>query len=86
MNQYKGFNDVKFRKWLREERQIEDGVALTLVNNIIFYADKHKNVSKDQFAYFVSDMLQPLVTFLEVSRFCENNILTDGTLKELGRS
>ena len=54
------------------------------VENIIDSAVEHNNVSKDQLCYFVSDML-PEVEFLEVARFCENGILTNSTLKELGR-
>ena len=80
---YKGFDSSGFMKLL-EENFTTDNYARQTVLNIIDYAHKHKHISKDQFAYFISDLL-PEVEFLEVARFCEDAILTNGTLKELGR-
>ena len=67
-----------------EENFTTDNYARQTVLNIIDYAHKHEHISKDQFAYFISDLL-PEVEFLEVARFCDDAILTNGTLKELGR-
>ena len=47
-------------------------------------AKYEQRISLDQFPEFVSDMLSE-VEFLEVAQFCGNNMLTDTTLKELGR-
>lgn len=80
---YKGFDSNGFMEWL-EENFTTDNYARQTVLNIIEYAHKHEHVSKDQFAYFVSDLL-PEVEFLDVARFCEDAILTNGTLKQLGR-
>ena len=44
----------------------------------------HENTSLDQFAYYISDIL-PEVEFLDVARFCKDNILTQNTLKQLNR-
>lgn len=81
-----GFSKDGFMSWLKEEFP---GVVDThwnwdLVENIIDYATKNKKVTKDQLAYFISDIL-PEVEFLEVARFCHEFYLTDGTLKQLGR-
>ena len=80
---YKGFDSNGFMEWL-EENFTTDHYARQTVLNIIDYAHKHEHISKDQFAYFISDLL-PEVEFLEVARFCDDAILTNGTLKELGR-
>lgn len=80
---YKGFDSNRFMEWL-EETFTTDNYARQTVLNIIDYAHKHEHVSKDQFAYFVSDLL-PEVEFLDVAKFCEDAILTDDTLKQLGR-
>lgn len=82
----KGFNKDGFMNWLKNKFPgcLDNHWNRELVENIIIYATKHEHISKDQFAYFVSDML-PDVKFLEVARFCEDGCLTDGTLKQLGR-
>ncbi len=82
----KGFDKDGFMTWLKEEFPgvIDTHWNYDLVENIIDYATEHEHISKDQFAYFVSDML-PEVEFLEVAKFCEDGCLTDGTLKQLGR-
>lgn len=80
---YKGFDQDGFIKWL-EENFIISRFARETVLNIIEYAHRHEHVSKDQFAEFVSDLL-PEVEFLDVAKFCEDGILTNGTLKQLGR-
>lgn len=82
----KGFNKDAFMNWLKEEFSgyLDNHWNYDLVENIINYALKHESIGKDQFCYFVADML-PEVEFLEVARFCEDEKLTSGTLKALGR-
>ena len=59
-------------------------VICTNANNIIEYAHKHEHVSKDQFAYFISDLV-PEIEFMDVAKFCEDDILTRDILRQLGR-
>ena len=71
-----GFNESGFLSYLEETFDGFDNCFLRdLVQNVIDYAQKWEHVSKDQFAYFVSDML-PEVEFGEVAMFCEDSILT----------
>lgn len=80
------FNKYAFMSWLKEEFPgvIDTHWNHDLVTNVIDYALKHKNISKDQLAYFISDLL-PEIEFLEVAKFCSNECLTGGTLEQLGR-
>ena len=72
----KGFDEKGFMSYLEETFGGFDNRFLReLVQNVIDYAQKWEHVSKDQFAYFVSDML-PEVEFGEVAMFCEDSILT----------
>lgn len=80
----KGFNEKAFTEWLEEKYDL-NSYAVEMVTNIIEYANKWEHVSKDQLAYFISDLL-PEVEFEEVAQFCEDSILTDGTLRALGRN
>lgn len=80
----KGFNEKAFTEWLEEKYDL-NSYAVEMVTNIIEYAHKWEHVSKDQLAYFISDLL-PEVEFEEVAQFCENCMLTDGTLRALGRN
>ena len=74
----KGFDEKGFMSYLEETFGGVDNCFLReLVQNVIEYAQKWEHVSKDQFAYFVSDML-PEVEFGEVAMFCEDSILTAG--------
>lgn len=70
----KGFNKNAFMEWLTNNFTVENFGRYT-VENIIDYASEHEHVSKDQFAYFVSDMI-PEITFSEVAFFCDDDILT----------
>lgn len=79
----KGFNEKAFTEWLEDKFDL-NSYAVEMVTNIIEYAYKQERVSKDQFAYFISDLL-PEVEFEEVAQFCEDCMLTDGTLRALGR-
>ena len=77
------FDRNGFMSWL-EETFITNSFGRNIVSEIIEYAYEHQNVSLDQFAYFVSDLL-PEVEFLEVARFCSDDMLTDTTLVLLER-
>lgn len=79
----KGFNEKAFTEWLEDKFDLSS-YAVEMVRNIVEYAHKREQVSKDQFAYFISDLL-PEVEFEEVAQFCEDCMLTDGTLRALGR-
>lgn len=68
------FDRNGFMNWL-EETFITNSFGRNIVSEIIEYAYEHQNVSLDQFAYFVSDLL-PEVEFLEVARFCSDDMLT----------
>lgn len=78
-----GFNKEGFMTWLKEEFPgvVDSHWNYDLVENILDYALRDE-VSKDQFAYFVSDIL-PEVEFLEVARFCDSKYLTNETIKQL---
>lgn len=80
----KGFNEKAFTEWLEEKYDL-NRYAVEMVTNIIEYAHKQEHASKDQFAYFISNLL-PEVEFEEVAQFCEDCMLTDGTLRALGRN
>lgn len=80
----KGFNETAFIEWIEDKFELNT-YAVQMVINIIEYAQKWEHVSKDQFAYFIADLL-PEVEFEEVVQFCEDSILTDGTLRALGRN
>lgn len=77
------FNQNNFMTWMENEFNL-DNYSITIILSIIHYAYYNENSTLDQFAYFVSDLL-PEVEFLEVARFCEDNILTQNTLKQLNR-
>lgn len=81
-----GFDKDGFMSWLKEEFPgvVDTHWIWNLVENIIDYATKNKNASKDQLPYFISDII-PEVEFLEVARFCHEFYLINGTLKQLGR-
>lgn len=70
----KGFDKNSFIEYMHENFNI-DRFGIACIENIIDYAHKYEHVSKDQFCYFVSDIL-PEVEFSEVAGFCEDCILT----------
>lgn len=78
-----GFNKDGFMSWLKEEFPgvLDSHWNYDLVENILDYALRDE-VSKDQFVYFVSDIL-PEVEFLEVAKFRDRKYLTNGTIKQL---
>ena len=80
---YTNFNKNNFMTWMENEFYLNNYSIQTILS-LINYAYYYENSTLDQFAYFVSDIL-PEVEFLEVARFCEDNILTQNTLKQLNR-
>ena len=79
----KGFNQSLFMEWLESEFNM-NRFTIDIVLNILDYASKHEHVSKDQFCYFVADLI-PEVDMLTVASFCDNSILTSETIKALNR-
>ena len=72
----KGFNLDGFMRYLEQQFSgFENCFLRETVENIIEYGQKHEHVSKDQFAYFISDIL-PEVEFGEIAMFCDDDILT----------
>lgn len=80
MNFVKGFDQGQFCQYMENTFSI-DPFGRALMLNIIDYAQKHEHVSKDQFAYFVSDMI-PEIEFRDVAAFCEDAILTGSGIQE----
>ena len=79
----KGFNQSLFMEWLESEFNM-NRFTIDIVLNILDYASKHEHVSKDQFCYFVADLI-PEVDMLTVASFCDNSILTSETIEALNR-
>lgn len=80
---YTNFNKNNFMTWMENEFYLNNYSIQTILS-LINYAYVHENTSLDQFAYYISDIL-PEVEFLDVARFCKDNILTQNTLKQLNR-
>ena len=80
---YTNFNQNNFMTWMENEFYLNNYSIQTILS-LINYAYVHENTSLDQFAYYISDIL-PEVEFLDVVRFCKDNILTQNTLKQLNR-
>lgn len=73
----KDFNKEKFLEYMRKNfNGFGNSFLRELVENIIDYALKNKQCSKDQFVYFITDLL-PEVEFGEVAMFMCDNYLTD---------
>ena len=83
---YEGFDTEGFIEYIEDVYELNTE-ALQIVYNIIHYAHKHRNVSKDMFAEFLWEMFKGLhgIDFLEIAKYCSNEILTKDTLKALGR-
>ncbi len=72
----KGFNRDGFMAYLEQQFSgFENCFLRETVENIIEYGKKHEHVGKDQFAYFISDIL-PEVELGEIAMFCDDDILT----------
>lgn len=71
-----GFNDVSFMAYLEKTFNGFDNTFLHwLVENLIEYGLMYERVSKDQFCYWLSDML-PEVSFGEVAAFMDDESLS----------
>ncbi len=79
----RGFNKGGFIEWLEDKYGL-NSFTVELLDNIIDYAHKHEHVSKALFVYFISDLV-PEIEFIDVVKFCEDAILTNDTLRQLGR-
>ena len=78
----KGFNKSEFMEYLEHTFNGFDNSFLRgLVKNLISYGLKWEKVSKDQFCYWISDML-PEVEFGEVAMFIDDGCLTENGQKE----
>lgn len=77
-----GFNSSKFMEYLeRSFNGFENSFLRNLINNLLEYGIKHERVSKDQFCYWLSDLL-PEVSFGEVAAFMDDSSLTGDGLRE----
>lgn len=73
----KGFNKDDFLRYLTSNYSgFEHWFCAELVENVVYYAIGHENVSKDQLVWFLTDLL-PEVSFNEVAQFAEDDILTE---------
>lgn len=74
---YKDFDKAKFVEYMEKHfNGFSNSFLRELIENIIDYALKNKQCSKDQFVYFISDLL-PEVEFGEVAMFMSDNCLTN---------
>ncbi len=47
-----------------------------MVDNLLSYAEKHENNSKDQFVYFLHDILPDKISFGQIAQFVDDESLT----------
>ena len=80
----KGFDREAFMKYMEKSFDLTICFSRGLIENVIEYAKEHEHVSKDMFAYFVSDLI-PEIDFMEVCGFCEDAILTSNGIYEKER-
>ena len=72
-----GFNDAAFMAYLENTFNGFDNCFLRyVIHNIIEYGHKHEHVSKDQFIYFLYNLL-PDLEFGEIAQFANDEILTE---------
>lgn len=73
----KGFNAEKFMAYLEQEfNGMENCMFRGIVENLIEYGHKHEQISKDQFCYWLSDLI-PEISFGEVAAFMDDDCLTE---------
>lgn len=82
MAYYKGFDKEKFYDWIETNTDI---TIYDILDKIIEYAHKHEHISKNQFVMFITSMMPNEIIFEDVALFAEDEILSDGMLKYLGR-
>ena len=68
------FNRKAFCDYIASQNDCT-GFTMELLNSIIDYAHRYEHVSKDQFAYYISDLI-PSIDFKTVCGFCRDEILT----------
>ncbi|MDD5022249.1 MAG: hypothetical protein PHR82_09015 [Endomicrobiaceae bacterium] len=77
-----GFDVTGFMKWLEDNfNGFENSFLRGVVENLIEYGFKHERTSKDQFCYWLSDML-PEVEFWDVAAFIADESLTGWGLEQ----
>ena len=74
----KGFDKEAFMNYLKEEFEsvFNNHFIYELIDNLIEYAHKHEHVSKDQFIWFLADLI-PEVEFGEIAQFAGDEMLTE---------
>ena len=82
MSYHKGFDKEAFYDWLEQQEAI---TVYDVLDKVIEYAHRYEHISKDQFVHFISMMMPDYVSFDDVAQFAEDGILTDTTLKLIGR-
>lgn len=68
------FNKNAFFKYLF--RGFHQAFTLELAENIIDYAIKNNNVSRDQLVFFIMDIFPEGLEFGEIAQFADDSILT----------
>lgn len=72
-----GFDNIAFMEYLENTfTGFENCFLRNVIGNIIEYGHKHEHVSKDQFIYFLLDLL-PDLEFGEIAQFANDEILTE---------
>lgn len=76
------FNKNAFMTYMEENfNGFQNPFMRQLVDNIVEYGEKEKTHSKDQFVYFLTDII-PEVEFGEVAQFVDDNYLTKNGLMQ----
>lgn len=71
-----GFDEDRFMQYLQDNFSgFENHFLREIVSNIIDYAYDHEHISKDQFCFFMCDMI-PEIDFGDVAMFCDDDILS----------
>lgn len=73
------FDTQSFIGYIEGKRNVNSRYLRDTLESIIEYANKHEQVSKDQFAYFLSDIL-PDIEFGEAAMFMDDGCLTENGL------
>ena len=70
-----GFAQSDFIEYVIVKYGIIDQYAIDMLNQVCDYGRKHKTVSKDSFAFFISDLI-PGIDLKEACAFFEDECLT----------
>lgn len=72
-----GFDEEGFFDYMDEKFGVSENPAFEeTVKQIVSYGEKHERVSKDQFCYWLTDMI-PVLSFGEVAMFVPDSSLTE---------